>query len=89
MEGLVWRWEWRDALTQSEEHELINLKELLLDANVNPNSVDRWRWSIGYAGLFSVKSCYNFLLQISLTETLQPMLLEAIKKLWKNDVPSK
>ncbi|MCI50193.1 hypothetical protein A2U01_0071437, partial [Trifolium medium] len=29
-ERLSWRWEWRDALSQSEEQELIELKELML-----------------------------------------------------------
>ncbi|MCI25208.1 ribonuclease H protein [Trifolium medium] len=88
-EGTVWRWEWRDALTQVEEYDLIKLKELLLDVNLNPNSADRWRWILGSAGLFSVKSCYNFLIQNDSAEALHPTMLEAIKKLWKNDVPSK
>ncbi|PNX60284.1 hypothetical protein L195_g051847 [Trifolium pratense] len=88
-EGLFWRWEWRAALTQSEEHDLTKLKELLLDVNLNPNSIDRWRWIIGSAGLFSVNSCYNFLAQRGAAEDINPSLLEALKNLWQNDVPSK
>ncbi|MCI26525.1 putative ribonuclease H protein, partial [Trifolium medium] len=88
-EGLIWRWEWRDSLTQSEEHDLIKLKELLLDVNLNPNSADRWRWIIGSASLFSVNSCYNFLVLLGSSESINPTMLVAIKNLWKNDVPSK
>ncbi|CAJ2678610.1 unnamed protein product [Trifolium pratense] len=88
-EGLVWKWEWCDVLTQEEEHDLLKLKELLLDINLNLNCADRWRWIPGDAGLFSVKSCYNFLVQLVSAENLNPSLLEAVKKLWKNDVPSK
>ncbi|CAJ2658352.1 unnamed protein product [Trifolium pratense] len=88
-EGLVWKWEWRDVLTQEEEIDLLKLKELLVDINLNLNCADRWRWIPGDAGLFSVKSCYNFLVQFVTVENLNPSMLEAVKKLWKNDVPSK
>ncbi|PNX55263.1 hypothetical protein L195_g048890, partial [Trifolium pratense] len=88
-EGPIWRWEWRVALTQSEEHDHTKLKEFLLDVNLNPNSTDRWRWIIGSAGLFSVNSCYNFLAQRGAAEDINPSLLVAFKNLWQNDVPSK
>ncbi|CAJ2658481.1 unnamed protein product [Trifolium pratense] len=40
-------------------------------------------------GLFTVKSCYSLLLQYSNTVVLESNVLDAIQKLWKNDVPSK
>ncbi|CAJ2628180.1 unnamed protein product [Trifolium pratense] len=88
-EGLIWRWEWSDALTQPEEQELSSLKELLMTVSLNPSSVDRWRWIVGQAGLFSVKSCYDFLAQNGSTETINSRLLEAIQMMWNNNVPSK
>ncbi|XP_045831367.1 uncharacterized protein LOC123922713 [Trifolium pratense] len=48
-EGLVWKWEWCDVLTQEEELDLLKLKELLLDINLNLNCADRWRWIPGDA----------------------------------------
>ncbi|PNX86811.1 ribonuclease H [Trifolium pratense] len=88
-DGLIWRWDWRDALTQSEEYDFTKLKELLLDVNLNPNSADRWRWIIGSAGSFSVNSYYNFLVQLGAVEDINSSLLLAFKNLWKNDVPLK
>ncbi|PNX72088.1 hypothetical protein L195_g027977 [Trifolium pratense] len=79
--GTVWLREWRDALTQVEDQDLTKLKELLLNVNLNPNSADRWRWSIGYAGLFSVKCCYKFLIQNDLAEAIHPRTLEAVKNM--------
>ncbi|PNX56575.1 hypothetical protein L195_g058274, partial [Trifolium pratense] len=77
----------RDA-PQAEELDLLKLKELMLEINLNPNCADRWRWIPGSTGSFSVKSCYNFLVQFDSAENLNPSMLEAFKKLWKNDVPS-
>ncbi|CAJ2652624.1 unnamed protein product [Trifolium pratense] len=88
-EGLNWRWEWSDALTLSEEQELSSLKELLMNVSLNPLCADRWRWIVGQAGLFSVKSCYDFLAQNGSTETINSRLLEAIQMMWNNNVPSK
>ncbi|PNX65201.1 hypothetical protein L195_g054422, partial [Trifolium pratense] len=48
-EGLVWKLEWRDVLTQEEELDLLKLKELMLDINLNLNCADRWRWIPGSA----------------------------------------
>ncbi|MCI07213.1 hypothetical protein A2U01_0028278, partial [Trifolium medium] len=50
-EGVVWKWEWRDVLTQEEELDLLKLKELLLDINLNMNCADRWRWISGDAAV--------------------------------------
>jgi hypothetical protein len=43
----------------------------------------------GPAGIFSIKSCYNLLLDFCQAVVLEQEVLEAIRKLWKNDVPSK
>jgi hypothetical protein len=43
----------------------------------------------GIVGIFSVKSCYISLLQGRNAVIVEPNVLGAIQKLWKNDVPSK
>ncbi|CAJ2656714.1 unnamed protein product [Trifolium pratense] len=40
-EGLVWQWEWRDVLSQLEEQNLNELKDMLIGIHLNPNNKDR------------------------------------------------
>ncbi|KAK2399883.1 hypothetical protein QL285_049634 [Trifolium repens] len=78
-----------DDLSLSEEQDVTELKEILMSVHLNLNSSDRWRWMADSTGLFLVKNCYKLLQQIGSAEDFSSTLLEAFKKLWKNDVPSK
>ncbi|GAU45706.1 hypothetical protein TSUD_86820 [Trifolium subterraneum] len=80
---------WADQLTMYEEQQLGDLKDLLIGFNLTPNSHDGWRWALGSAGMFSVKSCYNWLLDYRHDEMLNSTVVDALKQLWKNDVPTK
>jgi hypothetical protein len=84
-----WRWQWVYTLSDMEEQQLTDLCELLVGFSIQPNCPDKWRWMPGPAGIFSVKSCYNLLLDLRQSVVLEQEVLEAIIKLWKNDVPSK
>jgi hypothetical protein len=85
----TWAWQWSNQLSDSEEQQVNSLIELLVGFSLQPDSPDRWRWTPGIAGTFSVSSCYTLLLELRQNEALDPGVLLAVKNLWKNDVPSK
>jgi hypothetical protein len=87
--GTNWSWQWINSLTDFEEQELNNLRELLVGFSVQRNCPDKWKWMSGPTCIFSVKSCYNLLLDLRQHEALDQEVLEATTKLWRNDVPSK
>jgi hypothetical protein len=82
-------WQWIDPLIDLELQQLNNLIVLLIRFSLHPNRPDSWRWIPGSAGIFFVKSCYNLLLDNRQFVALDLKVLENLKKLWKNDVPSK
>ncbi|MCH79472.1 putative non-LTR retroelement reverse transcriptase [Trifolium medium] len=84
-----WAWQWLDHLSVNEQLQVEQLMDLLLDFSLQPNSSDKWCWVPGVFGLFSVKSCYNILLANRQGVDLDPDMLNAIRKLWLNDIPSK
>jgi hypothetical protein len=82
-------WQWIAPLSVLELQQLNNLIVLLAGFSLHPNRPDSWRWIPGSAGIFSVKSCYTLLLDKRQFVALDLEVLENLKKLWKNDVPSK
>jgi hypothetical protein len=82
-------WHWNDHLLVSEEQQLTELQNILADCSLQLHIPDTWRWVPGTTGEFSVKSCYTVLLESRQVEALDVNVLEAIKSLWKSDVPSK
>ncbi|PNX60908.1 ribonuclease H, partial [Trifolium pratense] len=86
---LNWNSAWLTSLSRSELLEKAELDQLLLGVVVRSDIADRRRWNSESSGMFSVKYVYLFLqsrLELLITE---PGLLDAIHKLWKNDIPSK
>jgi hypothetical protein len=84
-----WAWQWTTQLNAEEQQQLNELSTLLVGFHLYPDRPDSWRWIPGSAGIFSVKSCYNFLLETRQTEVIDDSVLEVIKKFWRNDLPSK
>ncbi|GAU32897.1 hypothetical protein TSUD_393180 [Trifolium subterraneum] len=82
-------WQWTEHLTDNEEQQMMDLSELLVGISLQADTDDSWRWIPESTCLFSVKSCYNALLQNNQLEELDSNVLNAIKHLWRNDVPSK
>ncbi|KAK2357157.1 hypothetical protein QL285_094457 [Trifolium repens] len=88
-DGLHWSWNWSEGLNEAEEQHLINLKVLFEGFSFQPTCSDRWRWIPNTNGIFSIKSCYSWLVDSRQEGSLDDNLLNAIKKLWRTDVPSK
>ncbi|GAU21257.1 hypothetical protein TSUD_286670 [Trifolium subterraneum] len=84
-----WIWHWRDPLSEIENVQLLDLMNLLTGLSLQPDGVDKWRWTPESGGIFSVKSCYNLLIEARNTVISDANVLGAIQKLWKNDVPFK
>ncbi|PNX83328.1 ribonuclease H, partial [Trifolium pratense] len=84
-----WNSDWVDTLSQEEAVERADLEQLLTGLDLHADREDRWRWMLNDSGLFSVKSVYTFLQSRLDSLNLEPQLLHALHKLWKNDVPSK
>jgi hypothetical protein len=82
-------WQWRNPLTDDEKQQLHELVTLLAGFSLSSDRQDSWRWIPGTAGIFSVKSCYSFLLETRQDEGIDDEVLHALKILWRNDVPSK
>jgi hypothetical protein len=70
-----WNWQWRVTLYESENQQLLELMNLLASCSFHPDSNDKWRCVPGTLGLFSVKSCYNLLLQMRNSVILDPNVL--------------
>jgi hypothetical protein len=88
-DNIDWNWAWSENLSNDEIGQLNELKNLLMDVQLEPTRRDRWRWIPGPIGLFSVNSSYKMLLQLSNSVSVEVNVLEAIQNLWKNDVPTK
>ncbi|GAU46194.1 hypothetical protein TSUD_93810 [Trifolium subterraneum] len=75
-------------LTGCEAQDAAELHSLL--AGYHPfDRKDNRRWIPEASGQFSVRSTYQFLQQRHKVDVVCPNVLEALKKLWKNDLPSK
>ncbi|CAJ2647994.1 unnamed protein product [Trifolium pratense] len=86
---LLWNSDWLETLSQEEGAEKAALEQLLFGLNLYLDREDRWRWTLTSSGIFSVKSAYIFLHSRLAPIHLASDLIYALRKLWKNDVPSK
>ncbi|CAJ2652779.1 unnamed protein product [Trifolium pratense] len=86
---LLWRWNWSESLSVKEARQLTELQGLFDGFSLHNNNHDQWRWIPDSNGLFTVKSCYTYLLDLRQVEFQDSHVLEAIQRLWKSDVPSK
>jgi hypothetical protein len=84
-----WEWNWNGPLTEIEEQQLATLKDTLVGISLQQHCSDRWRWIPDQRGIFSVKSCYSMLLEQRQVDDGDSDRLKVMKKLWRNDAPSK
>ncbi|XP_045821935.1 uncharacterized protein LOC123914805 [Trifolium pratense] len=82
-------WNWSELLSVNEAQQLTELQGLFDGFSLHNNNDDQWRWIPDSNGLFTVKSCYTYLLDLRQVEFQDAHVLEAIQHLWKSDVPSK
>jgi hypothetical protein len=85
----TWRMSWTDPLNETEEGAAEELLGLLDQVRPRTNSNDRRRWIPAADGVFTVKSAYSSLQERNELPTLDDDKLSALKKLWKNNIPSK
>jgi hypothetical protein len=90
-ENGVWSWKlgWNCVLSATEEDAAHDLQLLLVQ--VPPCGVieDRPRWLASKTGFFSVRSAYLGLLNRTVMDDLVAVKINALKRLWKNNIPSK
>ncbi|MCH90777.1 ribonuclease H protein, partial [Trifolium medium] len=87
----TWTWKlmWADELTVSESVIAAELLAMLQQVRPTIDSFDRCRWIPHSAGLFSVKSAYLQLQNRYALEEINGFTAKVLKRLWKNNVPSK
>ncbi|XP_045802541.1 uncharacterized protein LOC123896163 [Trifolium pratense] len=87
----MWSWKlnWMEALDDADIESLNELYQLLEQVRPNRASSDRRRWSSNSDGSFSVRSTYMVLQDKRVGTTLDTNTVAALKRLWKNNVPSK
>ncbi|CAJ2644735.1 unnamed protein product [Trifolium pratense] len=87
----MWSWKlnWMEALDDADIESLNELHQLLEQVRPNRASSDRRRWSSNSDGSFSVRSTYMVLQDKRVGTTLDTNTVAALKRLWKNNVPSK
>ncbi|KAL8508286.1 hypothetical protein ACS0TY_018757 [Phlomoides rotata] len=78
--------DWRRRLFVWEEDQLADLIQAAGGALKNRNVEDRWSWSRGKSGGYSVKSAYAILSEQHIDENDR---LDKLKIVWNNSVPSK
>jgi hypothetical protein len=76
-------------LSEEEQQQLNDLITLLVGFSLCPDRPNSWRWIPGTTCIFSIKSYYSFLLETPQAEAIDADVLDAIKNLWRNDLPSK
>jgi hypothetical protein len=86
-----WSWalEWTADLADEEEESVQELNNMLDQVRPSCDKNDRRRWLLSSTGIFSVKSAYEGLQSRFALDCLEEGIVISLKKLWKNNVPSK
>ncbi|GAB4857205.1 hypothetical protein Ancab_040518 [Ancistrocladus abbreviatus] len=79
----VWDFKWRRPIRDSEKESVDQLLNLVRRYKLNKKLGDRWQWSSGKGGKYSVKAAYDALYR---SRSLLPMKI--FKKVWNNRFPS-
>lgn len=88
-----WKWtvNMTSVLQQTEQQQLDYLLEMLLPVTPKCDISDTWSWTLDPAKGFTVKRSYEWLIGVFAgdNEQFSDSLINACKKLWRNDAPSK
>ncbi|GAU45816.1 hypothetical protein TSUD_115040 [Trifolium subterraneum] len=84
-----WRLDWTAPLTETELADDAELRLLLEQVQPCRDNEDRRRWIPHTVGVFSVQSAYSMLQDRFSLPEIEPNTVIALKRLWKNNVPSK
>jgi hypothetical protein len=87
--GWTWRLSWNDSLSASEAVAERHLLDILLQVQLSHATMDRRKWIPAPDGIFTVKSTYICLQSQVVVTAIDELKVTALKKLWKNKVPSK
>jgi hypothetical protein len=87
-ESRTWSFIWRRRLFQWEE-DLVMQLFVLLDPVLLNFEVDRWCWKINPVDGFSVKSAFDFLVDLESEPNRSEFELEVFAKIWESPAPSK
>jgi hypothetical protein len=87
--GWSWNLPWTDALSAPEAISELELQSLLVQVQSCIDREDRRRWIPSTAGYLSVKSAYVWLQNRLVVDSIDDNTVFSLKKLWKNNVPSK
>lgn len=78
-----------NVLTVDEEKEYERLTEVLTVVLPISNVLDKWHWRLNNFHLFSVKSCYHYLMNLAQFHAIEQSVFDAIAEIWKLFIPSK
>ncbi|MCI05958.1 ribonuclease H protein, partial [Trifolium medium] len=87
-ERWVWNFVWSEELPIEQQGAAADLQLLLFDVQPK-NKPDRRRWIPNQSGEFSVNSAYASLLSHGERKINDEILVDAIRRLWRNNIPSK
>ncbi|XP_045809935.1 uncharacterized protein LOC123904295 [Trifolium pratense] len=87
-ERWVWNFLWSEELPIEQQQAAADLQLLLFDVQPK-NKPDGRRWIPNQSGEFSVNSAYSSLLSRGKRRINDEFLVDAIWRLWRNNVPSK
>lgn len=80
---------WSRQLQHHEQEELHSLEIFLFDVQLVEDTHDRWKWTLHKFNLFTVSSCYTFVMSLMNHTHLGSDILEVLSDVWKIPVPSK
>jgi hypothetical protein len=87
--GWTWKLHWTGALSAMEAESELDLLNILIQVRPSIDCPNMRRWIPSSVGFFPVKSAYTSLQDRTTVDNLDDNKLFFLKRLWKNNVPSK
>ncbi|PNX72234.1 hypothetical protein L195_g028124, partial [Trifolium pratense] len=77
------------VLLPSEVADAIAIEFFLTGVRPDRDRKDKRRWIPEHSDMFSVRSTYSFLQNMSITPIIEPGVISALQRIWLNGVPTK